>query len=104
MQLLSIVIILSSLLKKDFMKAFYFIQGKTATDEELNQVEQSVNTGARQQGVFQKLINDPTNAALKEQFMKFQQNRQQDSLNALVNSTIMPMIQANMKPFKYSDK
>lgn len=81
---------------------FYIVQGKTLSDAELDQFEQNVNRGTRMQGAFQQIINDPANAALKETFVRMQQTNQRDSLNALVQSTIQPMIDAKVKPFKYS--
>lgn len=81
---------------------FYIVQGKTLSDAELDQFEQNVNRGTRMQGAFQQIINDPANAALKENFVRMQQTNQRDSLNALVQSTIQPMIDAKVKPFKYS--
>ncbi len=81
---------------------FYIVQGKTLSDGELDQFEQNVNKGSRMQGAFQQIINDPSNAALKETFVRLQQTNQRDSLNALVQSTIQPMIDAKVKPFKYS--
>lgn len=81
---------------------FYIVQGKTKTDAELDQFEQSINNGSRMQSGFQKVINDPANAALKETFVRLQQTNQRDSLNTLIQTTIQPMINAVVKPFKYS--
>jgi cyclophilin family peptidyl-prolyl cis-trans isomerase len=83
---------------------FYIVQGKKFTDEELNQMEQNINNSIRPQFAFQTIINRPENAALKEQFTRYQQNKQRDSVNALVASTIQPMINAEVKAFKYSEK
>jgi len=81
---------------------FYLVQGKTYTDAELDQVEQSINNGTRMQGAFQQIISDPANAALKETFVRLQKTNQRDSLNNLIQTTIQPMINAKVKPFKYS--
>ena len=81
---------------------FYIAQGKTYTDAELDQFEQSINNGTRMQGAFQQIINDPANAALKETFVRMQQTNQRDSLNTLIQTTIQPMINAKVKPFKYT--
>jgi cyclophilin family peptidyl-prolyl cis-trans isomerase len=81
---------------------FYLAQGKTRTDAELDQMEQNINNGSRMQGAFQQIINDPANAALKETFVRMQQTNQRDSINTLVQTTIQPMINAKVKPFKYS--
>ena len=81
---------------------FYIVQGKTLTDAELDQFEQNINKSIRPQSTFQVIINRPENAALKEQFMHYQQNNVRDSLNALITTTLQPMINAEMKPFKYS--
>lgn len=81
---------------------FYLAQGKTYTDEELDRFEQSINNGSRMQGAFQQIINDPANTALRETFMRLQQTGQRDSLNTLIKTTIQPMIDAKVKPFRYS--
>lgn len=81
---------------------FYIVQGKTHTDEELDQQEQGINNGARMQTAFQQIINDPVNASLKETFVRLQQNNQRDSLNTLIKTTVQPMINAIVKPFKYT--
>ena len=83
---------------------FYIVQGKKFTDAELDQMEQNINNSVRPQFAFQTIINRPENAALKEQFTRYQQTKQRDSLNALVASTIQPMINAEVKTFKYSEK
>jgi len=83
---------------------FYIVQGKTVTDAELDQFEQNINQGVRPQFLFQEIINRPENAALKEQFTRYQQGNQRDSLNALVTSTIQPMINKELKTFKYSEQ
>jgi cyclophilin family peptidyl-prolyl cis-trans isomerase len=81
---------------------FYIAQGKKLTDAEIDQFEQNINNGARMQGGFQQVINDPANAALKETFVRLQKSNQRDSLNTLIQTTIQPMINAKVKPFKYS--
>ena len=82
---------------------FYIAQGKKISDAELDQFEQSINNGSRMQMAFQQCINDPANAALRETFVRLQQTNQRDSLNALIQTIIQPMINARMKPFKYSE-
>jgi cyclophilin family peptidyl-prolyl cis-trans isomerase len=81
---------------------FYIVQGKPVSDEELTRIEQSINNGSRMQTVFQQVINEPQNAELKTTFVRLQQTNQRDSLNTLIQTTIQPMINAKMKPFKYS--
>lgn len=81
---------------------FYIVQGKTYTDAELDMIEQNINNGSRMQGAFQTIINDAANAGLKETFMRLQQTNQRDSLNALIQNTIQPMINEKVKPFKYT--
>jgi cyclophilin family peptidyl-prolyl cis-trans isomerase len=81
---------------------FYIVQGKKLTDADLDRQEQSINQGSRQQMAFLKIITRPENAGLKEQFTRYQQAGQHDSLNELVKTTVMPMINAEMKPFTYS--
>jgi len=83
---------------------FYIVQGKVATDAELDQYEQNINQGIRPQFLFQQLINRPENAALKEQFTRYQQSNQRDSLNTLITTVIQPMISKEVKPFKYSEQ
>jgi cyclophilin family peptidyl-prolyl cis-trans isomerase len=81
---------------------FYIVQGKPVSDEELNRFEQSINNGSRMQSVFQQVINEPANAELKATFVRLQQSGQRDSLNTFIQTTIQPLINAKMKPFKYS--
>jgi peptidylprolyl isomerase len=81
---------------------FYIVEGKPVTDDELNRIEQSINNGTRMQTVFQQVINQPENAELKTTFVRLQQTNQRDSLNTLIQTTIQPMINAKMKPFKYT--
>jgi len=81
---------------------FYIVQGKPVTDEELTQTENSINNGFRMQTAFQKIINSPANGSLRDKFARFQQSQQQDSINALIKDSIMPLINAEMKPFKYT--
>jgi peptidyl-prolyl cis-trans isomerase B (cyclophilin B) len=81
---------------------FYIVQGKPLSDAELDQMEKSINQGSRMQTAFQKIITRPENAALKEQFTRYQQGGQRDSLNLLISTTIQPMINAETKPFKYT--
>jgi len=81
---------------------FYIVQGKPISGEELDKFEQSINNGSRMQTAFQQVINEPANTELKTTFMRLQQTNQRDSLNALIQNTIQPMINAKMKPFKYS--
>jgi len=81
---------------------FYIVHGKPVSDEELTRFEQSINNGSRMQTVFQQVINEPANAELKATFVRLQQTGQRDSLNTLIQTTIQPLINEKMKPFKYS--
>jgi peptidyl-prolyl cis-trans isomerase B (cyclophilin B) len=81
---------------------FYIVQGKKATDQELDNIERNINQGSKSQQLFQQIINRPENSALKEKFVGFQQGNQRDSLNALITNVIQPMITSELKPFKYS--
>lgn len=69
---------------------FYIVQGKVYTDAELNQMEDRMNMGIKQQ-IFTSIINRPENAQLKQKFMQYQQQSNIDSLRALA-STIEPQI------------
>ena len=82
---------------------FYIVQGKPISGEELDRQEQSINNGSRMQTAFQQVINQPENMELKTTFMRLQQTNQRDSLNTLIQTTIQPMINAKMKPFKYTE-
>jgi cyclophilin family peptidyl-prolyl cis-trans isomerase len=81
---------------------FYIVQGKPVIDEELDQTEGSINNGFRMQTAFQKIVNAPANGSLRDKFMRLQQSQKQDSINILIKDSIMPMINAEMKPFKYT--
>jgi len=81
---------------------FYIVQGKPVIDEELDQTENSINNGFRMQTAFQKIINSPANGSLRTKFVGYQQHQQQDSINTLIKDSIMPLINLEMKPFKYS--
>lgn len=69
---------------------FYIVQGKVYTDAELNQMEDRMNMGIKQQ-IFTSIINKPENAALKQKFIQYQQQSNIDSLRALASS-IEPQI------------
>lgn len=84
---------------------FYIAQGKTYTDAELNNFENNINS-QMQQTVFSQWINLPENAALKQQFMNYQQSGKSDSLNMLVAEKVEPAINAEIAKrgkFKYTD-
>lgn len=69
---------------------FYIVQGKVFTDAELNQMQDQMNMGLKQQ-IFTSIINKPENAGLKQRFITYQQKSNVDSLRALAN-TIEPQI------------
>ena len=81
---------------------FYIVHGKKYTDAELDNMELNINQNIRLPYTFQSILSDPKNAALREQYLRYQQNSQRDSINALVATTIQPMINKKMKMFKYS--
>jgi peptidylprolyl isomerase len=84
---------------------FYIVQGKVFTDAELNQMQDQMNMGLKQQ-IFSSIINKPENAGLKQRFIGYQQKSNIDSLRALAN-TIEPQIDSiyNKSPkFTFSDE
>src|SRR6185312_1280604 len=84
---------------------FYIVQGKVFTDAELNQMQDQMNMGLKQQ-IFTSIISKPENAALKQRFVMYQQKSNIDSLRALA-ATIEPQIDSvynNSPKFAFSDE
>ncbi|MGP8215165.1 MAG: peptidylprolyl isomerase [Bacteroidia bacterium] len=82
---------------------FYIVQGKKFTDGALDTMEQRMNMGIKQQ-IFTKIINMPQNMELKKKFIKFQNESNIDSLQALTK-TIEPEIDSiydKSDKFKFS--
>lgn len=82
---------------------FYIAQGKVYSDAELNQMEDRMNFGIKQQ-IFTSIISRPENAALKTKFIQFQNESNIDSLRALA-ATIEPQIDslyAKAQKFSYT--
>jgi len=69
---------------------FYIVQGKKFTNGALDTMEERMNFGIKQQ-IFTKIIGRTENAALKSKFIKFQNESNIDSLQALTK-TIEPEI------------
>jgi len=78
---------------------FYIVQGKKFTDGALDTMEQRMNFGVKQQ-IFTKIISMPENAQLKTKFIKYQNESNIDSLQALTK-TIEPIIDSM---YEKSDK
>jgi len=69
---------------------FYIVQGKVFRRGEMDTMEQRANFGIKQQ-IFTKIISEPKNAQLKARFIKYQNQSNIDSLQALTK-TIEPEI------------
>jgi peptidylprolyl isomerase len=78
---------------------FYIVQGKKFTDGALDTMEQRMNFGIKQQ-IFTKIISMPENAQLKAKFIRYQNESNIDSLQALTK-TIEPIIDSM---YEKSDK
>jgi len=84
---------------------FYIVQGKVYRSGELDTIEFRMNLGIKQQ-IFTKLINMPQNVALRNKFIKFRDQSNIDSLQALTK-TIEPTIDSiyeKSPKFKFSDE
>ena len=82
---------------------FYIVEGKKFTNGALDTMEQRMNFGIKQQ-IFTKIISRPENGALKRKFIKFQNESNIDSLQALTK-TIEPEIDsmyAKADKFKFT--
>jgi cyclophilin family peptidyl-prolyl cis-trans isomerase len=69
---------------------FYIVQGKVANDAELNSIEANYNNNLKMQRM-RDYLTAPENAALKNEFMKFQQehnNAKLDSLQKIVSDAV----------------
>jgi len=69
---------------------FYIVQGKKFTNGALDTMEERMNFGVKQQ-IFTQIISKPENAELKKKFIKYQNESNIDSLQALTK-TIEPEI------------
>src|SRR3984957_6612828 len=69
---------------------FYIVQGMALTDAQLTQFEDQQNFGIKQQ-IFTSIINKPENAGMKQNFIRYQQGNNIDSLRTLA-ATIEPQI------------
>lgn len=69
---------------------FYIVQGKVFRSGEMDTMEQRANFGIKQQ-IFTKIISEPKNAQLKAKFIRYQNQSNIDSLQALTK-TIEPEI------------
>ena len=69
---------------------FYIVEGKKFTNGALDTMEERMNFGIKQQ-IFTQIIGKPENAELKKKFIKFQNESNIDSLQALTK-TIEPEI------------
>lgn len=82
---------------------FYIVEGKKFTNGALDTMEQRMNFGIKQQ-IFTKIISRPENGMLKKKFIKFQNESNIDSLQALTK-TIEPEIDsmyAKADKFKFT--
>ncbi len=82
---------------------FYIVQGKVFTNGALDTMEQRMNFGIKQQ-IFTKIISMPQNTEMKRKFIKYQNESNIDSLQALTK-TIEPIIDSMFEKadkFKFS--
>ena len=82
---------------------FYIVQGKVFRPGELDTMEIRMNFGVKQQ-IFTKIINKPENTELRKKFIKYQNESNIDSLQALTK-TIEPEIDsiyAKSDKFKFT--
>lgn len=83
--------------KESSATQFYIVQGKTFTDGALDTLQATRIDQPVKQQLFDKIINDPANAALRNSFiraqMRYNQTQNPDSLN-YYSSLINPMIDA----------
>ena len=88
--------------KRSSGSQFYIVQGKKMSIDEINQLENSLNTQA-ENNLIRSYIMDPNNAEVLEELKGYQSRRNQDSINLLVER-VKPFAEKDFKPFKYSDE
>ena len=84
---------------------FYIVHGRKFNDADLTSYEERTNQMTKQQ-IFTSLISKHENEIIRNQFIKFQQAGNNDSLQTLTKK-IEPMIQkefAKTIPFKFSEQ
>jgi cyclophilin family peptidyl-prolyl cis-trans isomerase len=82
---------------------FYIVQGKTFTDADLNQMEERINAG-RKQGAMTKVLTNPANAEVKNRFLELKKTNSPDSMSVFYKTVLDPLMQKEVKLFKYSDQ
>jgi cyclophilin family peptidyl-prolyl cis-trans isomerase len=82
---------------------FYIVQGKTFTDDELNQMEERISN-QRKQSVKNSVLTNPANAAIREKVIELQKAKQTDSLKTYFAENVQPLIDKEAKPFKYTEE
>ena len=84
---------------------FYIVVGKVATDGELNAIEDNYNKNIKMQRMREYLL-DPAHAALKNEFMKYQEEKNMAKLDSLQKSVSAAVEEKykNVPPFKYTEE
>lgn len=83
---------------------FYIVQGQQFAASDMEMLEARMNQGLKQQK-FSEIISRPENESMKYRFIRFQQNRMSDSMQAII-SIIEPQIAKELegKLTKLSDE
>lgn len=84
---------------------FYIVQGKISSDGELNGIETNYNNNLKMQRMREFLMA-PENSAIKNEFIKYQQERNNtklDSLQKIVSASVDEKYK-NDGDFKYTDE
>ena len=82
---------------------FYIVQGKTYTEAEITNMENSLGMRKKQE-LFQVYMQQPQNKALGDSLTAYQKSGQTEKLNNLITQTIQPAIEAEYakNPFTMS--
>ena len=89
-------------LKASSGSQFYLVKGKVFTNEQLDRIENQLNTQA-QNDLLGKFIQHPNNQSYLDKVRSYQRLNQQDSLNMLINE-IRPLATKGFTPFIFSQQ
>ncbi len=84
---------------------FYIVQGKKATDDELNKIEANINN-SQEVDKIKNFILRPENRKIKDEVMKYQNEHNTAKLDS-IQRKITEIVEQNLKntpPFKYSQQ
>lgn len=84
---------------------FYLVQGKVATNQELDNIEARINQ-QRMQVIFNELMMKPEWNSFKQNFIRIQQSANQDSLQMMI-AQVTPAIESELnkgRRFKYTEQ